>query len=110
MRNMEDAVLIYIDAIKASEEYQKYVSVKERVKQYPELKSQIDEYRRRNFELQTSEHTAFEEMEQFEREYAGFRENPLVADYLAAELDFCRMMQGINIRVTQAIDFDGPLC
>lgn len=106
MRNMEDAVLIFIDAIKSSEEYLDYVQEKERVKQYPDLKEQIDEFRRRNFELQTREDTAFEKIEEFEREYDDFRENPLVSSFLAAELAFCRMMQRTNIRVTEAIDFE----
>ena len=64
MRNMEDAVLAFISAIKASNEYQEYVREKERVKQYPDLKAQIDEYRKRNFLLQTSPDTAFEQIEQ----------------------------------------------
>lgn len=106
MRNMEDAVLSFISAIKASDEYQEYVREKERVKQYPDLKAQIDEYRKRNFLLQTSPDTAFEQIEQFENEYAGFRENPMVSDFLAAELDFCRLMQGINIRVIDSLDFE----
>ena len=106
MRNMEDAVLAFISAIKASNEYQEYVREKERVKQYPDLKAQIDEYRKRNFLLQTSPDTAFEQIEQFENEYAGFRENPMVSDFLAAELAFCRLMQGINIRVTDSLDFE----
>lgn len=106
MRNMEEAVLIYISAIKASDEYQDYVSEKEKVKQHPELKAQIDEYRRRNYLMQTSPDTAFEQIEQFEQEYAGFRENPLVADFLSAELAFCRMLQGINTQVTESLDFE----
>lgn len=106
MRNMEDAVLNFIEAIKASGEYQDYIRERERVKRFPDLKVQIDEYRRRNFELQTSKDTAFDKIEQFEREYDNFRENPMVSDFLDAELAFCRMMQSTNIRVTEAIDFE----
>lgn len=106
MRNMEDAVLQFMDAIKSSEEYQEYVRQKERVKRYPRLKSQLDEYRRRNFEMQTSKDTAFDKIEEFENEYSDFRENTMVSDFLAAELAFCRMMQDINCRVTEAIDFE----
>ena len=106
MRNMEEAVQIFISAVKDTDEYQEYVREKERAKQYPELKAQIDEYRRRNFLLQTSPDTAFEQIEQFEQEYEGFRENPLVSDFLAAELAFCRLMQGINTQVTESLDFE----
>ena len=67
---------------------------------------QIDDFRTRNFELQTSGDCAFDKLEAFEKEYEGFRENVLVDEFLAAELAFCRMMQEINIRITEAMQFD----
>lgn len=106
MRDVEEEMLRYIDAIKATEEYQEYEHQKERVRQYPELKAQIDEYRRRNFEMQMSGDNVFERIERFEQEYAGFRENPVVADFLAAELAFCRMMQELNIEITESLNFE----
>ena len=45
-------------------------------------------------------------IEAFEKEYRDFRENPLVNDFLAAELAFCRMLQNNNARITDAIDFE----
>lgn len=106
MGNIDEAVQHYINAIKETEVYREYERQKERVKQYPELKAQIDEFRLRNYELQTSRDNAFEKIDNLEREYDDFRENPLVADFLAAELAFCRMMQGIHIRVTEALEFE----
>lgn len=106
MRNMEDAVQGFISAIKDSEEYRDYTREKEKVKQFPELKEQIDEYRRRNYEMQNSDDTVFENIEEFEREYADLWEKPLAADFLAAELAFCRMMQEVNLRVTESLDFE----
>ena len=32
--------------------------------------------------------------------------DPVVDDFFRAELAFCRMMQEVNLRVTEAIDFD----
>ena len=68
----------------------------------------VNEYRRKNFELQnTADSDAlFDRMEAFEKEYEKFRENPLVDDFLRAELAFCRMMQDINIRITEAMHFE----
>lgn len=106
MRNMEEAVQEFVGAIKATQEYEDYTSEKNKVKQFPELKGQIDEYRRRNFEMQSSSDTAFESMEQFEKEYAAFMEIPMVADFLAAELAFCRLMQEVNLKVTESLDFE----
>lgn len=106
MRNMEEAVQGFVEAIKATQEYKDYTCEKDKVKQFPELKEQIDEYRRRNFEMQSSSDTAFEAIEQFENEYADLREIPLVEDFLAAELAFCRLMQGVNLKVTESLDFE----
>ena len=47
----------------------------------------------------------FDMMDVFEKEYEKFRENPLVDDFLQAELAFCRLMQEINMFVTQELDF-----
>lgn len=103
---MEQALTGYIEEILKSAEYREYALQKERVKQYPELKRQIDEFRARNFEMQTSKDMVFERMEAFEREYRDFRENPLVNDFLAAELAFCRLLQNNNAKIMDAIDFE----
>ncbi len=92
--------------ILASDIYHEYDVQRNRVNQQPELKRQIDEYRARNLELQTNESTTFEQIDKFEREYAGFRENTLVDDFLKAELAFCRLMQDINLRLTDAMHFE----
>lgn len=76
------------------------------VKEQPELKRQIDDFRTRNFELQTSKDTNFDKIDQFTRENEAFRENPLVSDFLAAELAFCRMMQEIGLYVTDQMRFE----
>lgn len=103
---MEQSLQVYIDKLLKSEEYQRYAEQKERVKAYPDLKKQIDEFRRRNFEMQHSGDNLFERIEAFEREYSDFRDNPLVADFLEAELAFCRMMQDHYAEVMKAIDFE----
>ena len=89
-----------------SDVYQEYRRQLAEVKKVPDLKAQIDEYRARNYELQQSPDYAFDKMEQFQREYKSFRENPLVSDFLAAELAFCRLVQGIESRLVEHIDFE----
>lgn len=103
---MEQALQAYIDKLLDSKEYREYAIQKERVKAYPELKAQIDEFRARNYVMQTSKDMVFEMIEAFEREYKDFRENPLVNEFLAAELAFCRLMQTNNALIMDAIDFE----
>lgn len=106
MNEVEEAVDRLADALLNSEIYREYRSKLEQVKQYPDLKRQIDEFRMRNYELQQSPDYAFDKVEQFQREYQAFRDNPLVSDFLAAELAFCRMVQGIENRLVGIIEFE----
>lgn len=106
MNELDRAVITYIMAIKSTETYRNYARERDKVKQYPELKAQIDDFRRRNYEMQSSADTDSHKIDQFERDYEDFRENPLVDDFLEAELAFCRMMQKANMQVTEAIEFE----
>lgn len=104
--HLDRAVENLIGAIKDSEAYGKYMSALEAVKQQPELKQQIDEFRRENYVMQNTGDMAFERIEQFEQAYSDFRENPLVSDFLAAELALCRQIQQINFNITEALNFE----
>ena len=108
MAELDEALDSLITAIKASKEYVKYELEKEKVKRFPDLKAQIDQYRELNYKLQdsTEDSELFHKIEDFEHEYEKFREDPLVSDFLAAELAFCRMMQKLNIQLTAALDFE----
>lgn len=104
--NVNEAVEQLIGAIRNTDAYLEYQRQLARVKEQPELKRQIDDFRTRNFELQTSKDTNFDKIDQFTRANEAFRENPLVSDFLAAELAFCRMMQEIGLYVTDQMRFE----
>ncbi|MBR1931559.1 MAG: YlbF family regulator [Lachnospiraceae bacterium] len=106
MNGVNEAVRRLIDEIQISDTYREYDAQRQKVNQFPELKEKIDEFRSRNFELQRSEDNALDKIEEFEKQYADFREDPLVADFLAAELAFCRMIQEINTKIADAIHFE----
>lgn len=107
MSKIDSALEQLIATLLSSEEYLAYDEQRKKVKAYPELKAKIDEFRERRFLIQIQEEgNLFDELEAFEKEYSDFRENPLVADFLAAELEFCRMMQNVNMRITEAVHFE----
>lgn len=105
---MKEAIKQFADTIMASDTYKEYLYQRERIKKQPELYDKVNEFRQRNFELQngTDGEDLFDRMDAFEREYEKFRENPLVDDFLRAELSFCRLMQEIDLLLAQAIDFE----
>lgn len=106
MSSLDRATYEFITAVLSSEEYRAYRTELDKVKQFPELKAQIDDYRKKNYELQTSVDINFNKLDAFEKEYETFRENLYVQDFLAAELDFCRLMQGLYDRITAALNFE----
>lgn len=107
MSKMDVAVEQMIEAVLDSPEYRAYDEQRNKVKQFPDLKAKIDEFRARNYLLQISNDAdALEKLEQFEREYSDFLEDSRVIDFLAAELAFCRMMQDIGIQITEAVQFE----
>lgn len=106
MDSLQQVTKSLTDVILKSEVYQTYQAELEKVKQYPELKAQIDEFRRNNYLLQFRTDIDFDKLDHFEKEYENFRQQPLVADFLAAELALCRMMQDIFSDITEALDFE----
>jgi cell fate (sporulation/competence/biofilm development) regulator YlbF (YheA/YmcA/DUF963 family) len=97
------------ETIAASETYQRYALQRDTLRKQPDLYQKVNEFRQRNYELQNAEDNSealFEKMEAFEKEYEKFRENPLVDDFLRAELAFCRMMQSLSDVIMEDIDFE----
>lgn len=97
--------LIY--SIKTSNVYQNYREQEEKVNEQPDLRNQIDNFRRENFELQQNfqGEELSRKMDEFEQRYESFRKNPLVDKYLSAELAFCRMIQYIEEQMEVELDF-----
>lgn len=106
MSRLEKALEEMTAAVLDSPEYKEYDLQRNRVKEVPGLKARIDDFRERNFLMQISEEAALDKLEAFEKEYANFREEPMVSEFLAAELAFCRMMQDINLHLTEAVHFE----
>ncbi len=98
----------FAETIRRSDTYQKYYFQREKLKRQPELYDKVYEFRQRNFDSLYHDLSAelIDRMEAFEKEYEKFRENPLVDDFLRAELAFCRMMQNVNELLTTEIDFE----
>lgn len=107
MEKIDAQVDLLAQCIKDSQIYRNYRVQVEKLEKQPELLEQINEFRRRNFELQSQQpgENMLDKVEDFSREYESFRETPLVADFLQAELELCRLMQDVQIKLTQAIDF-----
>lgn len=103
-----EAARQFAGTIMTSKTYKEYLYQRERIKKQPELYKKVNEFRQRNFDLQNEADSddIFDRMEAFDREYEEFRENPLVDDFLSAELAFCRMMQEVYMLLAEEVDFE----
>ena len=104
--SVEQSLDNLIDTIKSDDIYLEYKKQLDLLRQDPELKRQVDDFRKRNYDMQMDGDLDFAKLDSFREEYREFRTNPLVDSFLAAELDFCRMMQNINFKIIDAVDFE----
>lgn len=105
--HIRSAIMTFVQEVKQSEAYSNYSLQLKRMKEQPELYGKVNEFRKKNFDIQNSEfpENVMERLEDLEREYAWLREDALAEDFLQAELAFCRMMQEVDVLVVRELDF-----
>lgn len=98
----------YIEAILETAAYREYALQRDKLLKQPELYERVKEYRTKNYLIQTRKEgdDLLNAMDDLQREFENIREIPLVEDFLAAELAFCRMMQELNNKIADALEFD----
>ena len=106
--NIQEATQQFAADIKNTEAYIEYRKCLNIIKQDVVLYEKTNEYRLKSFELQTLEHThdLLDQIDRLEQEYETIIDNPIVSDFLRAEIAFCRMMQEINNTITTFLDFE----
>lgn len=94
--------------IKDSEEYQKYLQAKNRVKENEELYQAMNSFRRRNFELQNYDDgvNRYEEIRNLSMEYEKVLRKPLVNDFLVAEQIFSRKLAEVYEVIVDGLELD----
>ena len=106
MRETDQIIHEFAGRLRQTEEYRTYEERRDRVREYPGLMDEINEFRKRNYLMQKSEGELFDKIDAFAREYEEFRSNPVVDQYLRAELAVCRMVQNIYTEIAEAIDVE----
>lgn len=107
MREISEALDELLIAIRESEEFKNYQEIKRKLHASPEVEKAVNEFRKKNYRIQNDENTdLFRKLDDLEEEKATLLENPLAAEYLAAELAFCRIIQKINWRFVKELDFE----
>ena len=97
--NDESQILMeqLVDAIKHSQEYNRYQSLLENVKKHPDIYHRIGEFRRRSIMFQTSDHVnAIDENNALQKEFADLQNNGLANEFMAAEHQYCQMIRKLQ--------------
>lgn len=105
---VETAADKYIEAILETDSYKEYALQRDKLLKQPELYEKVKEFRMKNYLIQTRKEgdDLLNAIDDLQREYESISEIPLVAEFLAAELAFCRMMQELNNKIVDALEFD----
>ncbi len=96
------------EAILESEEYKNFLRCRTEIKKNPQLYQAVNELRRHNFELQNSEDVVdmYDEVTKIYDRYAYIRTSLVANQFLRAELSVCRMIQDIQRKLLENMDFE----
>ena len=106
MNRIEQLTKELIDAIEHSSQYENYEKIRQQLSKAPLLKERVDEFRKKNYDLQNSHMDIFDEAEKLQREYQDILNNRLVRSYLDAENAICRVIQQINWQILENLEIE----
>ncbi|MCC6093882.1 MAG: YlbF family regulator [Eubacterium sp.] len=98
-----------VRTLENSEAYKRYCSLSEQLKDMPELRQKINEYRRKVYEMQTSGRDLYDETDYVISEYSPLLRNEIAADFLDAEGAVCRMVQQVVDTISSEIHLELPV-
>ena len=95
-------------ALRGSEAYKAFREVSRRVSEEPQLRQRLDEFRKKNYLLQngSNAYDLFDDVQNLEREYEDMRKNPVIQEYLAAELQICRIIQRCADEILTSVEIE----
>ena len=95
-------------ALRGSEAYKAFREVSRKVSEEPQLRQRLDEFRKKNYLLQngSNAYDLFDDVQNLEREYEDMRKNPVIQEYLEAELQICRIIQRCADEILTSVDME----
>lgn len=110
--NVYDQAHQLASAIKESEEFKQYDSVKKQVEANPELDKAVKDFMSRQFELQTAqmmgEEPDADTIQQMQQMSAALMTDPTVANYLQCQMRFSMMMADVYKIIGETADMGFP--
>ena len=110
MSNIDYYVNRVIEEIKSESVYRQYTTSLEKLNANPEIKRQVDELRRLNYQAQVKndDTDSYDTIDDIDDKINELSYIPEVNQFLEAEAALCRLLQDISVRVHEAIHLDVP--
>ncbi|MGN0400487.1 MAG: YlbF family regulator [Blautia sp.] len=110
MGNVEIYVDRLIQEIKDGAVYRQYTIALEKLNENPELKRQVDELRRLNYQVQAESDAInlYDAIDDIDSRIDKLSCVPEVTQFLESELALCRQLQSVEVRLHQGINLNIP--
>lgn len=101
---------LLVGKVKKTQEYIDYLNYKSVLERHDNLFRQVQEFRRKSFEVQLSHHygmyNAYENLVNLKNENDDLLSDPIVKLFLDAELKLSKLISTIYDTIAEEIDFD----
>jgi cell fate (sporulation/competence/biofilm development) regulator YlbF (YheA/YmcA/DUF963 family) len=95
------------DHIRQSAEYKAYQRAKQALYEHEDLRQQLKEFRKRNYELQNHPgYNPYDEVDALIVEYDAVIHNSVVSEFIMSEQKLCRVLQDVFATLTDGLEFD----
>ena len=106
--NIHDYAHQLAKALKSSDEFKQYKRLQEDVQKSPQLKQMIDDFHKRQIELQAAQLSGqsldSSKTEQIQKLYEVIAKDPIAAEFLHAEIRFSQLIGDIYKIIGEAVD------
>lgn len=111
MQTIKESLDGMIDVIKESEQFHRYRDAREKVREFPKKEKRLMEFRKKNYLLQNSDQSIdlFTESDRLMTEYQDLYQDPVVREFMDAEMAVCKIVQNINRELITCLEFDDVL-
>ncbi|SDB19553.1 YlbF family regulator [Eubacterium oxidoreducens] len=94
------------ESIKSSDIYIRYIKAKDEMKKSPDKCSIANEFRMEMFRMHNSDDSDLKQQQDLFYRKMEMLNDPVITEFLEAELVLCRLMQKINYEIVSCLDFD----
>lgn len=99
-----------IEFIRRGEVYTRYTEAQKALEQQSDLNVWMNEFRARMYRINNDNSGVdlFDEVDRIEQEYQELRKIPLVNEFLEAEVELCKLLKTVEMKINRELDFSIP--